>query len=184
MKAIRVHELGGPEVMCLETVRDPTPGPGQALVRLHAAGVNFIDVYFRKGLYKTVLPHTLGTEGAGVVVAVGEGVSDVRVGDHVASTNFEGAYAELALAKADRLVVLPDGVSMRDGAAAMLQGMTAHYLATSTYALKAGDRCLVHAAAGGCRSAALSDRPIARCLRHRHHRRRKKSRAGARRRDE
>jgi NADPH2:quinone reductase len=149
MRAIRVHEQGGPEVMKLETIADPVPGAGEALVRLDAAGVNFVDVYFRKGLYKTTLPFTPGSEGAGTVVAVGGGVITPAVGDRVASTNFAGSYAELALVPADRLVVLPEGVSTRSGAAAMLQGMTAHYLATSTYPLKAGDRCLVHAAAGG-----------------------------------
>jgi NADPH2:quinone reductase len=151
MRAIRVHEFGGPEVMKLETVDDPRPGPGEALVRLDAAGVNFIDIYFRKGLYKPALPFTPGSEGAGTVVALGEGVGVTmpRIGDRVASTNFAGSYAELSLARADRLVALPEGVSTRQGAAAMLQGMTAHYLTTSTYALHAGDRCLVHAAAGG-----------------------------------
>jgi NADPH:quinone reductase len=149
MRAIRVHEFGGPEVMRLETVDDPRPGPGEALVRLEAAGVNFIDVYFRKGLYKKPLPFIPGTEGAGTVVAVGQGVTTPRVGEHVASTDFAGSYAELSLARADRLVVLPEGLRTKDGAAAMLQGMTAHYLTTSTYRLSAGDRCLVHAAAGG-----------------------------------
>jgi NADPH2:quinone reductase len=149
MKAIRVHETGEPEVMQLETVADPVPGSGEALVRLEFIGVNFIEVYQRRGLYKVALPYTPGSEGAGTVVAVGAGVGDVRVGDRVASTNFSGSYAELALASADRLVPLPTGLSAREGAAAMLQGMTAHYLATSTYALKRGDRCLVHAAAGG-----------------------------------
>jgi NADPH2:quinone reductase len=149
MRAIRVHEFGGPEVMRLETADDPSPGAGEALVRLEAIGVNFVDVYYRKGLYKTTLPFTPGSEGAGTVVAVGEGVTGVRVGDRVASTNLLGAYAELALAKADRLVPLPDGLTSRDGAAVMLQGMTAHYLATSVHALAPGDRCLVHAAAGG-----------------------------------
>lgn len=149
MKAIRVHEFGGPEVMQLETVDDPRPGPGEALVRLDATGVNFIDVYFRKGAYKTTTPFTPGSEGAGTVVAVGQGITSPRVGDRVASTNFTGSYAELALARADRLVVLPAEVGTRQAAAVMLQGMTAHYLTTSTYALKAGDRCLVHAAAGG-----------------------------------
>jgi NADPH:quinone reductase len=149
MRAIRVHELGGPEVMQLENVPDPAPGPGEALVRLDAAGVNFMDVYYRKGLYKTTLPFTPGSEGAGTVIALGSGVTEVRVGDRVASTNFAGSYAELALAPAGRLVVLPGGLSSRDGAAAMLQGMTAQYLTTSTYSLKAGDHCLVHAAAGG-----------------------------------
>jgi NADPH2:quinone reductase len=149
MKAIRVHETGEPEVMQLETVADPVPGPGEALVQLEFIGVNFIENYQRRGLYRVALPYTPGSEGAGTVIAVGAGVGDVKVGDRVASTNFAGSYAELALARADRLVTLPDGVGARDGAAAMLQGMTAHYLATSTYALKRGDRCLVHAAAGG-----------------------------------
>ncbi|MDQ6633212.1 MAG: quinone oxidoreductase [Gemmatimonadota bacterium] len=149
MRAIRVHEFGEPEVMRLETVEEARPGPSEALVRLDAAGVNFIDVYFRKGLYKTTLPFTPGSEGAGTVVAVGDGVTTTRVGDRVASTNFAGSYAELSLARADRLVSLPENVSGRDGAAGMLQGMTAHYLTTTTYALEAGQRCLVHAAAGG-----------------------------------
>jgi NADPH2:quinone reductase len=149
MRAIRVHEFGGPEVMRLETVDDPRPGPGEALVRLDAAGVNFIDVYFRKGLYKKPLPFIAGTEGAGTVVAVGQGVTTPRVGEHVASTEFASSYAELSLARADRLVVLPEGLRTKDGAAAMLQGMTAHYHTTSTYRLSAGGRCLVHAAAGG-----------------------------------
>ena len=149
MRAIRVHELGGPEVMQYETVDDPTPGPVDVLVRVEAIGLNFIEVYFRKGLYKTARPFTPGTEGAGVVVAVGDGVTDLSVGDRVASVNLMGSYAELAVAKADRLVKIPERLSTRDGAAAMLQGMTAHYLATSVYPLKAGDRCLIHAAAGG-----------------------------------
>ena len=149
MKGVRVREHGGPEVLRLETVPEPTPGPGEALVRLESIGVNFIDCYFRKGQYKTTLPYTPGSEGAGVVVAIGSGVTDVAVGDRVASQNFLGAYAELALARADRLVVLPEGLESRDGAAAMLQGMTAHYLAASTHTLQAGDCCLVHAAAGG-----------------------------------
>jgi NADPH2:quinone reductase len=149
MRAIRVHEFGGPEVMRLETVEDPRPGPGEALVRMDAAGVNFIDIYYRKGLYKTTLPFTPGSEGAGTVVAVGDGVATPRIGDRVASTNFAGSYAELSVARADRLVVLPDGLSTHDGAAAMLQGMTAHYLTTSTHRLAAGERCLVQAAAGG-----------------------------------
>ena len=149
MKAIRVHDHGGPDVLRLDTVADPVPGPGEALVRLESIGVNFIDVYFRKGMYPTAVPFTPGSEGAGVVVAIGDAVTDVAVGDRVASQNFTGAYAELALARADRLVPLPDGLSERDGAAAMLQGMTAHYLAASTHTLQAGDCCLVHAAAGG-----------------------------------
>jgi NADPH2:quinone reductase len=149
MRAIRVHELGGPEVMQLETVDDPVPSAGEALVQMESIGVNFIEVYFRKGLYKTALPFTPGSEGAGTVIAVGDGVTAVKVGDRVASQNFLGSYAELSIAKADRLVPIPEGLGAREGAAAMLQGMTAHYLTTSVYSLKAGDRCLVHAAAGG-----------------------------------
>lgn len=149
MQAIRVNTLGGPEVLELETIDDPVPGIGEALVQMESIGVNFLETYFRKGLYKTSLPFTPGSEGAGTVIAVGEGVTDVRVGDLVASQSFLGAYAELAIAKADRLVHIPDGLDARAGAAVMLQGMTAHYLATSVYALKPGDRCLVHAAAGG-----------------------------------
>ena len=149
LKAIVVRAHGGPDVLALETVPDPVPGPGQALVRLESIGVNFIDTYFRRGQYSTSLPYTPGTEGAGVVVAVGDDVTGVAVGDRVASQSFVGAYAELTLARADRLVPLPGGMSMRDGAAAMLQGMTAHYLAASTHTLQAGDCCLVHAAAGG-----------------------------------
>lgn len=149
MKAIRIHETGGPEVMRFETVDDPMPGAGDVLVRMASIGVNFIEVYFRKGLYKSPLPFTPGTEGAGTVVAVGEGVSDVAVGDRVASQSFRGSYAELALASADKVVRVPEGVDTKLAGAIMLQGMTAHYLATSVFPLKAGDRCLVHAAAGG-----------------------------------
>lgn len=149
MRAIRISELGGPEVMRLETVDDPAPGPGEALVAVEAIGLNFIEVYHRKGLYKSPLPFTPGTEGAGTIIALGDDVTEWAVGDRVASVNLMGSYAERALAKADRLVRIPDGLTARDGAAAMLQGMTAHYLATSVYTIKAGDRCLVHAAAGG-----------------------------------
>jgi len=149
MLAVRLHEPGGPEAMRVESVPVPQPRPGQALVRLEAAGVNFIDVYKRTGLYQLPLPATLGEEGAGTVVAVGDGVREVRPGDRVAWASAIGAYAEYAAVPAARLVPLPDGVSTAQGAAVMLQGMTAHYLATSTYALRDGDRCLVHAAAGG-----------------------------------
>jgi NADPH2:quinone reductase len=150
MKAIRVHQLGGPEVLKLEEIPDPQPGPGEAVVRVEAAGVNFIDVYHRTGLYKVAsLPFTLGQEGAGTVESVGTGVEEVAAGDRVAWTIVQGAYAEKALVPVAKLVPLPAGVSARQGAAAMLQGMTAHYLACSTYPLKAGDTCLVHAAAGG-----------------------------------
>jgi len=149
MRAIRIHETGGPEVMQLETIDDPAPGTGEALVHMESIGVNFVEVYYRKGLYKNPLPFTPGSEGAGTVVAVGAGVRDIAVGDRVTSQSFQGSYAELSLAKADKLVRIPDGLEARIAAAAMLQGMTAHYLATSVYPLKAGERCLVHAAAGG-----------------------------------
>lgn len=149
MKAIRVHQTGGPEAMQLDDVPAPEPGTGEALVTIAAIGVNFIDVYFRTGLYTAPLPWTLGLEAAGTVRAVGPGVDGIAVGDRVAWTGVPGAYAEMAVVPANRLVKLPDGLAFRDGAAAMLQGMTAHYLACSTYPLKPGDACLVHAAAGG-----------------------------------
>jgi NADPH2:quinone reductase len=149
MRAIRVHQFGGPEAMKLEELPAPKPGDGQALVRIEAAGLNFIDVYQRTGAYKNPLPYSLGLEGAGVVEAVGHGVTTVRAGDRVAWTGVAGSYATHNLVPADRLVTLPAGVDARSGAAAMLQGMTAHYLAHSTYPLKHGDTCLVHAAAGG-----------------------------------
>ncbi|HVH13974.1 MAG TPA: quinone oxidoreductase [Longimicrobium sp.] len=149
MRAVRVREHGGPEAMQVETVPVPRPGPGEALVRVAAAGVNFIDVYKRSGRYRLPLPATLGEEGAGTVAGVGEGVAGVRVGDRVAWAGVLGAYAEYAVVPAAKLVPLPDGVSPALGAAVMLQGMTAHYLASSTFPLKSGDRCLVHAAAGG-----------------------------------
>jgi NADPH:quinone reductase len=149
MKAIRVSRTGGPEVLQLEDVSDPMPGPGEAVVRLEAIGVNFIEIYHRRGLYSSSLPFTPGTEGAGTVVSVGPDVTGLRPGDRVASLNLLGSYAELARAPAERLVLLPETVDTRTAAAAMLQGITAHYLATSTYPLKAGDWCLIHAAAGG-----------------------------------
>lgn len=149
MKAIRIHAPGGPEALRYEDVADPTPGSGQALVKVDAAGLNYIDVYYRTGLYKAELPMTLGLEAGGTVLAVGASVSTVKVGDKVAYTGVPGAYAEKAVVPAERLVVLPAGVSTRQGAAAMLQGMTAHYLACSTWPLRKGDTCLVHAAAGG-----------------------------------
>ena len=149
MKAIRVHAPGGPEVLRFEDVPDPRPQAGEALVRVEAAGVNFIDVYHRSGLYKMAMPLTLGHEAAGTVVAVGTDVRDLAPGDRVAWASVPGSYAELAAVPAARLVKLPAGLSAKQGAAAMLQGMTAHYLACSTYPLKSGDACLVHAGAGG-----------------------------------
>ena len=149
MKAIRIHGPGGPEVMRLDDVPQPAPKTGEALVKVDAAGLNYIDVYFRSGQYKAEYPLTLGLEAGGTVTAVGADVTEVKVGDKVAYTGVPGAYAEYAVVPAARLVVLPAGVSTRQGAAAMLQGMTAHYLALTTYPLKKGDTCLVHAAAGG-----------------------------------
>jgi NADPH2:quinone reductase len=150
MKAIRIHQHGGPEVLAYEEVPDPTPQQGQAVVRIEAAGLNFVDVYFRTGLYKgPALPFVPGQEAAGTVTAVGPGVSEVAVGDRVAYVGVQGAYAELAAVPAARLVKLPAGVSPRQAATVLLQGITAHYLALSTYPLKAGDACIVHAAAGG-----------------------------------
>ena len=149
MKAVRVHAPGGPEAMKFEDVPEPTPKPGEAIVKVDAAGLNYIDVYQRSGLYKLEMPLTLGLEAGGTVTAVAPGVTEVKVGDKVAYTGVPGAYAQYAAVPAARLVVLPHGVSTRQGAAAMLQGMTAHYLACTTYPLKNGETCLVHAAAGG-----------------------------------
>ena len=149
MKAVRIHAAGGPEAMRVDDVPQPAPQAGEALVKVDAAGLNYIDVYFRSGLYKANLPLTLGMEAGGTVAAVGANVTDVKAGDKVAYTGVPGAYAEYAIVPASRLVVLPAGLSTKQGAAMMLQGMTAHYLACSTYPLKSGDTCLVHAAAGG-----------------------------------
>jgi len=149
MKAVRIHTPGGPEVLTYEDVPEPRPKAGEAVVKVDAAGLNYIDVYYRSGLYKAELPMTLGMEAGGVVTAVGPNVTEVKVGEKVAYTGVPGAYAQYAAVPAQRLVTLPAGVSTKQGAAAMLQGMTAHYLACSTYPLKKGDTCLVHAAAGG-----------------------------------
>jgi NADPH2:quinone reductase len=149
MRAIRVLATGGPEVLDLADVPRPVPGPGQVLVRIEATGVNFIEVYQRTGLYPVALPATPGSEAAGTVHSVGEGVSAFRPGERVASTNMTGAYAEYGLVAADRLVRIPEGVTTRQAAAVLLQGMTAHYLVSATRPLVPGDTCLVHAAAGG-----------------------------------
>ena len=149
MKAIRVHECGGPEAMQLEELPDPQPGAGQALVKVAACGVNFVDIYQRAGAYKLPLPLAMGQEGAGVVEAVGVGVSEVRAGDRVAWTGIQGSYATHVVAPAARLVKLPQHLTFNDGAAALLQGMTAHYLVHTTYPLRKGHACLVQAAAGG-----------------------------------
>lgn len=149
MKAIQVKESGGPERMELVDVPRPSPGPGQALVKIAASGVNFIDVYFRTGLYKSDLPVALGSEAAGTVESVGPGVNEIARGDRVAYAMVRGSYAEYAVVPASQLVKIPDGVDFRSAAAAMLQGMTAHYLTHSTFPLEPGHTCLVHAAAGG-----------------------------------
>src|SRR5271165_7183937 len=149
MKAIRVKQPGGPEAMEVVELPVPQPKPNEAVVKLGASGVNFIDVYNREGRYKAPLPLVLGQEGAGVVSAVGSEVRGVATGDRVAYTMTLGSYAEYAAVPADRLVKIPTGVSEREAAAAMLQGMTAHYLAYDTHPLKKGETALIHAAAGG-----------------------------------
>jgi NADPH2:quinone reductase len=149
MKAIRVDGFGGPEVLRLAEVPDPAPGPGQVVVRVEAAGVNFIDVYHRTGLYPNPLPLVPGSEGAGVVAERGPGVATLREGDRVAWTGILGSYAERVALPADRAILVPSGVATGTAAAVMLQGLTAHYLSTSTFALGKGHACLVHAAAGG-----------------------------------
>ncbi|MGH7630795.1 MAG: quinone oxidoreductase family protein [Gemmatimonadales bacterium] len=149
MKAIRLHEYGAAEMLRFDDIPAPAPGAGQALVRLEASGVNFIDVYQRTGLYKVQLPYTLGMEAAGTVEAVGPEVTAVRMGERVVYAGPTGAYAEYAAVPADRLVRVPDGIDARLAAAVFLQGLTAHYLVLTTYPLRPGDTCLVHAAAGG-----------------------------------
>jgi NADPH2:quinone reductase len=149
-KAIRFHKTGGPEVLVLEDVQVGDPGPGQARVRNHAAGLNYVDTYQRSGMYKMELPSGLGQEGAGVVEAVGSGVTSVRAGDRVAyATTPVGAYSDVRLMPADRLVKLPDAIPFEQGAAMMLKGMTAEYLLRRVFKVKAGDTIVFHAAAGG-----------------------------------
>jgi NADPH2:quinone reductase len=149
MKAIQVKQPGGPEAMELAELPVPQPKANEVVVKLAASGVNFIDVYFREGRYKAPMPFVLGQEGAGVVTAVGADVNSVKAGEHVAWTGLLGSYAEYACVPADRLVSVPSGVTDQQAAAAMLQGMTAHYLSHDTYPLKRGETVLVHAAAGG-----------------------------------
>ena len=149
MKAIRIHEHGGPEVLQYADIPDPTPQAHEAVVKIDAAGINFIDIYFRTGLYPTKLPFTNGQEGAGTVVAVGADAGDVKVGDRVAYTGVQGSYAEYAAVPADRLVPVPEGLDTKTAAAVMLQGMTVHYLTHSTFKLGPGHTILTHAAAGG-----------------------------------
>src|ERR1051325_4062486 len=149
MKAIQVKQPGGPEAMAVAELPLPDPKANEAVVKLTASGVNFIDVYHREGRYKVALPFVLGQEGAGAVTAIGSDVKSVKKGDRVAWTGLMGGYAEYAAIPADRLVTIPAGVTDQQAAAAMLQGMTAHYLCHDTYRLKRGETALVHAAAGG-----------------------------------
>ncbi len=149
MKAIQVKQPGGPEAMELVELPVPQAKANEAVVKLSASGVNFIDVYFREGRYKAATPFVLGQEGAGVVTAVGSGVTSVKTGDRVAWTGLMGSYAEYVALPAEKLVPIPPGVTDQQAAAAMLQGMTAHYLSHDTYRLKRGETALVHAAAGG-----------------------------------
>lgn len=149
-KAIRVHAYGGPDVMKWEDVPTPEPSPGEVAIKQEAVGMNYIDVYFRTGLYKAPsMPVTIGMEAAGTVTAVGSGVSGISVGDRVAYAGALGAYATERVITADKLVKLPDGIDTKTAAAMMLQGMTAQYLVRRTYKVKAGDTIVVHAAAGG-----------------------------------
>jgi len=150
VKAIRVHACGGPEAMVLEDLPLPSPAKGQVLVAVKAAGINLFDTQLRSGLYKHDLPLTLGLEGAGIVEAVGADVADIAVGDRVAFIFAAGSYATHTLAPAARVVPLPDQIGFEVAAAVLFQGLTAHYLATSTFPLAPGSRCLVHSAAGGC----------------------------------
>jgi NADPH:quinone reductase len=149
MKAIQVSKVGGPEVLELVDIPTPEPKPNEAVVQIKAAGVNFIDVYYREGRYPAPLPFVPGQEGAGVVTAIGADVSNVKPGERVPYTGVQGSYAEFAAVPADRLVHIPEKLDFNQAAAAMLQGMTAHYLSHSTFPIKAGQTALVHAAAGG-----------------------------------
>ena len=149
MKAVRVHKYGGPEVLTIDEVPVPEPKAGEARVKIEAIGVNYIDIYQRTGLYPLQTPFTLGTEGAGIVDAVGPNVTEVKKGERVGYASIPGSYAEYAIVPAPRLVPIPPNIDARTAAALMLQGMTAHYLTHSTYALKKGDTALIHAAAGG-----------------------------------
>ena len=149
MRAIVVRELGGPEAMVLAEHPDPVPGPGQVLVQVAAAGVNFIDIYRRSGVYPQPVPYVPGSEGAGTVLAVGEGVTEFSAGDHVAWAEGPGSYAEQVAVDARQAVPVPEGVDLKAAAAVMLQGLTAHYLCHSTYPVTEGTVAVVHAAAGG-----------------------------------
>ena len=149
MQAIQILTTGSADVLTLRDLLTPIPGPGEALIRIEASGVNFIDTYFREGRYPAQLPYTLGQEASGIVVAVAADVTTVKAGDRVAWCLVPGTYAQLAVAPASRLVLIPDGVTFQLAAAAILQGMTAHYLSHSAYPIPSGDEVLIHAGAGG-----------------------------------
>src|ERR1700679_4172799 len=149
MQAIQILTTGSADVLTLRDLPTPTPRPGEALIRIEASGVNFIDTYFREGRYPAQLPYTLGQEAAGTIVSVGADVAGFAPGDRVAWCGIPGTYATLAVAPAARLIKIPDAISTQQGAAAILQGMTAHYLLHSTYPVQAGQTILIHAGAGG-----------------------------------
>ncbi len=149
MQAIQILTTGSADVLTLRDLPTPTPGPGEALIRIEASGVNFIDTYFREGRYPAKLPYTLGQEAAGIVESVAAAVTEVKPGDRVAWCGIPGTYAQYAVAPAARLVPIPEGVSFNDAAAALIQGITSHYLTHSTYAIQPGDEVLIHAGAGG-----------------------------------
>jgi NADPH2:quinone reductase len=149
MKAVRVYETGGIEKLVYEDAAEPVPEPGEARIQIHAIGLNFIDIYFRKGLYKSPLPFVPGMEAAGVVDSVGDSVTEVKPGDRVAYAGIIGSYASCTVVPSKQLVRLPDGLDFETAAAAMLQGMTAHYLTYSSFPLRNGEALLLHAAAGG-----------------------------------
>jgi NADPH2:quinone reductase len=149
MRAVRVHEHGDSSALVVEDIPRPDPGPGEVLIQVEAAGLNFIEIYQREGLYPMQRPYVVGTEAGGRVVAVGDGVAGIAVGDRVVTESARGAYAEFALAPAEKVVGIPDGIDTSTAVAVWLQGLTAHYLAVSTFPIAKGHRCLVHAAAGG-----------------------------------
>lgn len=149
MHAIRVHSPGGVEQLSFEEIPEPSAGPEEVIITLKAIGVNYIDIYYRTGFYLAAVPFTIGLEGAGVISTIGVNVRDFKIGDRVAYTGILGAYAQKATVPAERLVKIPDDLSFQEAAAAMVQGITAQYLSTSTYPIKKGDTCLIHAAAGG-----------------------------------
>ena len=149
MRAVRIHETGGPDVLRIEEIPDPVPAADELLVDVEFVGINFIEIYQREGLYQRPLPCTIGAEGAGTVRAIGSAVTGFRPGDRVVSQNFKGAYAERAVVPAARAMHIPAGITTKQAAAAWLQGLTAHYLVTSSFPLHHGHRALVHAAAGG-----------------------------------